>query len=142
MNPFARSLLLLSSAVGLLPGCAKNDSAPTVGDTTDCTHSATVIGTTPCDNRGLIIALESPRDTVFAYNLPEEVFTLAPNLPYSGRGDGLFASSAFVRIKLGYTVLAPADRTFFICQATVNLQPFNSMTHGKEVRILCASKVP
>ena len=142
MNPFARSLLLLSSAVGLLPGCAKNDSAPTVGDTTDCTHSATVIGITPCGGRGLILALESPRDTVFAYNLPEEVFTLAANLPYSGRGDGLFAASAFVRIKLGYTVLVPADRTPFACLYNQTLSLFFRMTHSKEVRILCASKVP
>ena len=137
----ARSLLLLSSAVGLLSGCAKNDSSPTVGDTTTCTRSATIIGTTPCDNRGIIIALESPRDTVFAYNLPEEVFTLAATPQYSGRGDGLFAASAFVKIKLGYKVLAPADQTLVVCKATVNLEPFNRMTHGNEVRILCASKV-
>ncbi len=142
MNSFARFLLLLSSAVGFLPGCAKNDSSPTIGDTTACTHSAVVIGTTPCDNRGIILALESPRDTVFAYNLPEDVFTLKANIPYNGRGDGLFTVSAFVKVKLGYTVLSPADQTFVICKATVDLSSFNRMTHNKEVRILCASKAP
>jgi len=131
-----RTLLGLGSLGLLTTNCAKNDAVPT----TECVHQATVIGYTPCGAQGYVLALESPRDTVNCFNLPADLVPDATHMSYSGRGDGLYAATSFVHLTIGYTTLAPADRTQSLCNASVYLAPWLKLTKGEEIKILCASK--
>jgi hypothetical protein len=88
------------------------------------------------------VALESPRDTVVTYNLPSEVITQVRAKAISA-GYGFYQPGSFTRIKLGYTRLAPAERTAIVCLATIWLYPFNRATNnGTEIRTVCASVAP
>ena len=113
-------------------------------DTTACTHEAQLIGRTICGSNGYLLALASPRDTVITYNLPAELAALTTQASYqTGRGLPLFTSASFVRLKLGYSRLDPAQQTAVFCTANGWLAPFNQLTHsGREIRVLCASQLP
>ncbi len=134
-------LLQLSSFV-LLLGTSSCNTSKADTDTTSCTHEAQLIGRTSCGANGYILALASPRDTVVTYNLPAEVGALVAQAQYQvGQPIPLFTPASFVRIKLGYSVLDPAERTQVVCTANINLAPFNKLTNnGREIRILCASQ--
>lgn len=134
-------LLKLSSFV-LLLGASSCDTSKADTDTTSCTHDAQIIGRTICGSNGYILALASPRDTVITYNLPAEVGALTAQAQYQvGRQIPLFTPASFVRVKLGYSVLDPAERTPLVCTANVYVVPFNKLTNnGREIHILCASQ--
>lgn len=136
-----RLLLQLSSFV-LLFSASSCDTSKADTDTTSCTHAAQIIGRTICGANGYILALASPRDTVVTYNLPAEMGALAAPAQYRpGSPVPLFTPASFIRMKLGYSLLAPAEQTAQVCLATVNVAPFNKLTHnGREIRILCASQ--
>jgi hypothetical protein len=137
----AHPLLQFSSFV-LLLGASSCETSKADTDTTSCTHEAQIIGRTICGANGYILALASPRDTVVTYNLPAEMSALAAQAQYQvGRQIPLFMPASFIRIKLGYSLLAPAEQTAQVCLATVNVVPFNKLTNnGREIRILCASQ--
>jgi hypothetical protein len=141
MSLFPRLPVLGSLALGLAgAGCA--DKATT--DTTSCTHAAQIIGRTICGANGYLLALASPRDTVITYNLPPEVAALVAQAAYQPRTQvALFTPASFVRLKIGYVLLAQAERTPQFCTTTINLAPFNKLTNnGTEIRILCAQQAP
>jgi hypothetical protein len=134
--------LLKFSSFVLLLGASSCDTSKADTDTTSCTHDAQIIGRTICGSNGYILALASPRDTVITYNLPAEVGTLTAQAQYQvGRQIPLFMPASFVRIKLGYSVLDPAERTPVVCTTNIYVASFNKLTNnGREVRILCASQ--
>jgi hypothetical protein len=138
------SLLLLFSCFVLLLGIVSCNTSKADIDTTSCTHEAQIIGRTICGANGYILALTSPRDTVVTYNLPAEVGALAAQAQYlPGSSVPLFTPASFIRIKLGYSMLAPAEQTAQVCVATVWTAPFNRLTNnGREIRVLCASQAP
>jgi hypothetical protein len=137
----AHPLLQLSSFV-LLLGASSCDTSKADIDTTSCTHDAQIIGRTICGSKGYILALASPRDTVVTYNLPAEVAALTAQAHYQVGGYiPLFTPTSFIRVKLGYSMLDPAEYTPELCLANVWTAPFNKLTNnGKEIRILCASQ--
>jgi hypothetical protein len=134
--PFSRFVLLL--------GAVSCNNGKADIDTTSCTHEAYIIGRTICGANGYILALTSPRDTVLTYNLPAEVGALAAQAHYlPGSPIPLFTPDSFIRLKLGYSLLAPAEQTAQVCLATVWTAPFNRLTNnGREIRVLCASQAP
>jgi hypothetical protein len=136
-------LFPLSRFVLLLGAVSCNTSKADI-DTTSCTHEAQIIGRTICGANGYILALTSPRDTVVTYNLPAEVGALAAQAQYlPGSPVPLFTPASFIRLKLGYSRLAPAEQTAPVCVATVWVAPFNKLTNnGREIRVLCASQAP
>ncbi len=139
----AYPLLELSGLV-LLLGAVSCDPNKADMDTTSCTHEAQIIGRTICGSNGYILALASPRDTVITYNMPVEVGALTAQAHYQvGTAIPLFTPDSFIRLKLGYAVLAPAERTPGVCLTTVYVAPFNKLTNnGREIRVLCASQAP
>lgn len=136
-----RCIAGFSSLALLLTNSSCTDSKADT-DTTSCTHYAQIIGRTICGSKGYVLALTSPRDTVVTYNLPTEVTALTAQAQYQpGTQVGLFVPADFVRIKLGYSLLDPTERTPVICTANIYLAPFNILTHnGREIRVLCASQ--
>lgn len=129
------------SALTMSSSCEKESAEPSK----ECTRTGYVIGLVPCsqvDKIGLILALESPRDTVYTYNLPKEVFTYTSSIAWSGRGDYLFAQTVRdgAKITLGYSLVPSAERSYGVCPITFYLGPFRKMTRDQEVTITCASK--
>lgn len=136
-------LLQCSSFVLLLGAVSCNTNKADI-DTTSCSHDAQIIGRTICGANGYILALASPRDTVVTYNLPAEVGALAAQAHYlPGSPVPLFMPASFIHLKLGYSLLAPAEQTAQVCVATIWTAPFNKLTNnGREIRVLCASQAP
>ena len=129
------------SALTMSSSCEKESAEPSQ----DCVRTGYVIGLVPCsqvDKVGLILALESPRDTVYTYNLPKDVFTYTSSIAWSGRNDGLFAQTVrnSAKITLGYSLTPQAERSYGVCLGTVNLDSFRKMTRDQEVTITCASR--
>jgi len=89
MKTFRVITLCSLSALTMSNSCDKEPAEPS----RDCVRTGYVIGLVPCsqvDKIGLIIALESPRDTVYTYNLSKDVFVYTPSVAWSGHNDGLF----------------------------------------------------
>ena len=134
-------MLCSLGALTMSSSCEKESTEPS----RDCARTGYVIGLVPCsqvDKIGLIIALESPRDTVYTYNLSKDVFAYTPSVAWSGHNDGLFSQTVrnSAKVTLGYYLTPQAERSYGVCLHTVNLDLFRKMTRDQEVTITCASK--
>jgi len=148
-------MLCSLSVLTMSNSCEKEPAEPS----RDCTRTGYVIGLTPCyaSNKpgnppitnGFILALESPADTVYTYNLPPDVLTYSPTTDEKrqaiagfGRGSLLFTPAVrkSTKITVGYYLTSKAERTDMICLDNSDTGPFRKMTRDQEVTITCASK--
>lgn len=155
MKAFQIITLCSLGALTMSSSCEKESAEPS----RDCVRTGYVIGLTPCypSNKpgnpsilkGFILALESPADTVYTYNLPPDALTYFPTPDEKGRAIGGFSRGNLLftpavrkstKITVGYYLTSKAERTDVICLANSDTGPFSKMTRDQEVTITCASK--
>lgn len=155
MKAFQVVTLCSLGALTMSSSCEKESAEPSQ----ECTRTGYVIGLTPCypSNKpgnppiqnGFILALESPIDTVYTYNLPPEVLTYSPTIDERSRaitgfsrGNLLFTPAVrnSAKITIGYYLTPKESRTDMICLDNSDTKPFSRMTRDQEITITCANR--
>jgi len=141
MKTFRVVMLCSLGALTMSSSCEKESTEPS----RDCVRTGYVIGIAPCppaNKTGYILALESPRDTVYTYNLPKEAFTYTPSANFNAQLGEIFTPAVrnSAKVTIGYYLTPKVERDYGICQAQFIHDSFHRMTRDQEVTITCASK--
>ncbi len=113
-----------------------------------------IIGFDPCknygyngkvDGSGFVIerVLNSIKDTVVCYDLPEGLFTFQNSYFNSGYSSYLFEPNTqnLFKINFYFKDLTENEKLFFVCAPLVTTADFNAATKGKQIKTSCLFKL-
>ena len=144
-----KQIIVITLLVFLIASCKKNKLSNCYPENAN----GRIIGYDPCRHfltfnkvagAGFVIEIDkgNSKDTVVTYGIPEGVFDFQSNYIDGSYSSYLFKTNVqdLFRIKFSYREVTDNEKTFVVCNGTINTAHFLASVKGKEIFISCISK--
>ncbi len=119
-----------------------------ITDTCSKTVKGYVVGIDQCSNKGFVLTILNPADTLVTYNLPDSLYHFPKDVNsdiYNNRTFDFLFPSAYLNkypITYSYDVASPDQEIFPLCAGNVFTGHYTGTIglHGKQIIIKCATK--